>query len=438
MDRRLRVAIIGGGIGGVALAVSLHKLAANVAVDIYEAAPSFPDIGAGVMLWRRTWEIIQALGLADELSVFASGRIEDGGHTMHMRKSDEKEAPTTEMVQSGGMAFHRSHLLASLRKHIPDSCSIHFAKRLQTYTRSLTGDIQVTFADGTQATHDLVVGCDGVNSAVRGVLYGTFAEEAKNAGESSKAAEYASKVDPVWSETVVYRGLAPRAVLEKTVPDHPAFSRNALLLGKDKHIILYPIAQGKLINVVALVSRQASEGTKYGKSWIREATNEEVLREYAGWEPLAIETLAAMERTDLWAINVVPTLPTYIGDGVALVGDAAHAMATHLGAGAGQAIEDAFVLASLLAHPAVTDEILPHALRAYDEVRRPFSQWVADRSRECGLTEEFNVLPQTSDPVLDLQEVVKRMRELFSFLKETSAMADRHKAVAMLEAAVGK
>ncbi|KAH9929144.1 uncharacterized protein B0H18DRAFT_997735 [Fomitopsis serialis] len=385
---------------------------------------------------------MQALGLSDDLAAVASGHVKDGSHTMHIRKSDEKEdIPFAHMEQSGGTSFHRSHLLGCLRKHIPDSCHIYFDKRLESYTKLPTGDFRLAFKDGTQATHDLVVGCDGVRSTVRALLYRSLAEQAERAGEQPKASEYASKADPVWSGNIAYRGLAPRAVLEEAVPNHPAFAGGVFLLGKDKHIILYPIAQGKFVNVVALVSRQKLEGTQYAASWIREAGKEDVLSEYHGWEPMVTATLKAMERTDLWAINVVPNLPTYVGDGIALVGDAAHAMTTHLGAGAGQAVEDAFVLASLLVHPTATAKTLAYALRAYDEVRRPLTQWVVERSRECGLTEEFNMLPSTGDegvrdPERDLQQVVERMKELFSWAKETSAIADRDKAMAMFEAAL--
>ncbi|KAH9916544.1 uncharacterized protein B0H18DRAFT_1038242 [Fomitopsis serialis] len=376
---------------------------------------------------------MQALGLSDDLAAVASGHVKDGSHTMHIRKSDEKEDITfVHMEQSGGTSFYRSHLLGCLRKHVPDSCHIHFDKRLESYTKLPTGDIRLIFTNGTQATHDLVVGCDGVRSTVRALLYRSLGEEAERAGEQSKASEYSSKADPVWSGNVAYRGLAPRAVLEEAVPNHPAFAGGVFLLGKDKHIILYPIAQGKFVNVVALVSRQKLEGTQYAASWIREAGKEDVLSEYHGWEPMVSATLKAMERTDLWAINVVPNLPTYVGDGIALVGDAAHAMTTHLGAGAGQAVEvgRCFRTCQLASAPHCDSQDLGHALRAYDEVRRPLTQWV-----------EFNMLPSTGDegvrdPERDLQQVVERMKELFSWAKETSAIADRDKAMAMFEAAL--
>ncbi|KAI0277472.1 hypothetical protein BGY98DRAFT_886114, partial [Russula aff. rugulosa BPL654] len=85
-----------------------------------------------------------------------------------------------------------------------------------------------------------------------------------------------------------------------------------------------------------------------------------------------------------WAVNVQPTLPFYAFGNVAILGDAAHAMTPFLGAGAGQAIEDASVLASLLSDKLATKTTASHVLGIYSRIRQPFVTEVARRSRLNG------------------------------------------------------
>jgi salicylate hydroxylase len=82
-----------------------------------------------------------------------------------------------------------------------------------------------------------------------------------------------------------------------------------------------------------------------------------------------------------WAIHTVKPLWSFVSNRVALIGDAAHAMAPHQGAGAGQSIEDAYVLPTLLGHSRTTLNTIPRALTIYDTVRQPFANKVAEQSR---------------------------------------------------------
>lgn len=90
-----------------------------------------------------------------------------------------------------------------------------------------------------------------------------------------------------------------------------------------------------------------------------------------------------MEKFDVWALFEHPPAPTYYQDRLCLLGDAAHASTPHQGAGAGQAIEDAFILSNLLGQAASVSDI-KRVFKAYDAVRRPRSQLVVTTSKEAG------------------------------------------------------
>lgn len=96
-----------------------------------------------------------------------------------------------------------------------------------------------------------------------------------------------------------------------------------------------------------------------------------------------------MEKPSRWVINNLKPLPISVHGPVALTGDACHAMTPHLGSGAGQAIEDAYILASLLAHPGTTRETLHDALKVYEAVRLPHGLMVQRLSRLNGRLFEF-------------------------------------------------
>lgn len=123
--------------------------------------------------------------------------------------------------------------------------------------------------------------------------------------------------------------------------------------------------------------------------WVTQVPPAEIAERFAGWESDLVSLLGAPKVASRWAIHVVHPLPTFVADRVCLIGDAAHAMTPHQGLGGGQGIEDAYILARLIAHPQATATNLPDVLRIYDSIRRPFSQEVARRSFTVGLIYGF-------------------------------------------------
>ena len=132
--------------------------------------------------------------------------------------------------------FHRADLQTLLAKHLNAYDRIQYAKRLASYSEpaSESDPIVLTFKDGTEATCDVLVGCDGIKSAVRRTMYTRLAEEAEANGHAEEAARLRTMNDPVWSGCVAYRGLIPAGTLEENVKRHALVPR----IVRDFHFML--------------------------------------------------------------------------------------------------------------------------------------------------------------------------------------------------------
>ncbi|PIL34306.1 hypothetical protein GSI_03081 [Ganoderma sinense ZZ0214-1] len=244
---RLRVAIVGAGLGGLLLALSLQKSCQDLRVDIYESTAELTEIGAGVGMWPRMWEIIEHLGLSDELKEVSGAHNPHGlissavpAQPVHIRKEDESEPVEFFQLPPTLYTFHRSVLQKLLARHLGPSIAIHFSKRLVSYIEPTESDepIVLQFCDGTSAKCDVLVGSDGIRSAVRRSMFNVLADEACGRGEMEDSARIRSMVDPVWSGQVAYRGLIPSAALKSSGFEDtgsPAF-----LLGKNKAHAMTP------------------------------------------------------------------------------------------------------------------------------------------------------------------------------------------------------
>ncbi|KAK0217043.1 hypothetical protein IW262DRAFT_166080 [Armillaria fumosa] len=388
---KLKVAVCGGGIGGLAFALAASKHS-HIAVEVYEASSGFSSFGAGIGLWPRAWSVLTTLGLGDHLMKIASSSpTTDTTHSFTFRKSDQPGGSDFYKMYSKGqiMTFHRGQLQQAFLQHLPSSYPIHYSKRLQSYSRQSSDEIQLTFRDGAHATCDVLVGADGIHSTVRAQLMHDEAQMALHSGRPDAAEEILTSIEPFWTGSIAYRELAPLARLQKDadtrklrIPLHPT-----QYIGKDLNIMVYPVSQedmGEVINLVVFHTRPELEGMMYDGPWTAQVDEASWLDEisFDEWEPEARGWSKCIERPTKWAIHAVKPLHTYINDCVVLLGDAGHAMDPHQGAGAGLAIEDAYVLAELLSHPHTTKLTVHHALKVYDRMRRPFAKEIAHRSLE--------------------------------------------------------
>ncbi|RDX52958.1 FAD/NAD(P)-binding domain-containing protein [Lentinus brumalis] len=391
---KFNVAIIGAGLSGLAFGIGLQKYAPDIDFEIYEAATQLSEIGAGVGIQQRTWTIMQAIGIEEDLLKITE-HGEDCSYPIVQRKSDQAEGVEVHRIQNmeRNYSFHRAELqkvyLAKLRPR-----QVHVGKRLASYTQPEdgTGPIELQFEDGTTATCDFLFGCDGVRSRVRAVMYSQLAERAEAAGKAEEAAELRALIPPLFSGGVVHRCLIRKETLPAEAVGHPAFNHPGIVLygGKNMHLITYPISSGRILNVGAGISFPGKEGVPYEGPWTRPVGREEIVKYFKGWESDVQEVFKYVDGGILWAIHVTGKLPTYIDGRVALVGDAAHAMMHHLGSGSGQCYEDAWMLAQFLGHANITKENATIALRVYDEIRRPFAQRVAGLSIRAAELHHFN------------------------------------------------
>ncbi|KAJ3551438.1 hypothetical protein NM688_g4703 [Phlebia brevispora] len=408
--QRLRVAVCGGGISGLLLTIALSKYD-DIEVQVYEAAESFNEIGAGLTIWGRAWSILSRLGLAHDMrqveDIPSDGR-HDPTLAFDLRKSDQPgegflwkalRLPYTCLY------VHRAHFLDVLVKHLPEGVT-NLRKRLITYRHQASGSIELQFNDGTTATCNVLVGCDGIRSAVRKQM---FENEAIRQGQP----ELVQYADPVFSGSIVYRTLFSMEVLKKKEGDpHPSLNAPTIYCGKDNMVITYPIAGGSLCNFAAVINDRFAEGKRHSGPWVTESSVTELLDLYAEWEPKVqelVELIPPQKPLMKWAVNQVHPLPFSVVQNVALVGDAAHAMTPFLGAGAGQAIEDAYVLAGILGHPSTTPANLHLALKAYEHVRLPLAKHVMEQSRLQGMIyhlqseygDDYEVLRTVADKQYD-------------------------------------
>ena len=112
--------------------------------------------------------------------------------------------------------FHRSVLQKLLARHLDTSIPIHFSKRLASYTEPSepSDSLVLQFRDGTSATCDVLIGSDGIKSAVRRSMFNAFADDARLRGNEEESLRLRSMTDPVWSGQTAYRGLIPTAALK--------------------------------------------------------------------------------------------------------------------------------------------------------------------------------------------------------------------------------
>lgn len=268
--RPFTVAIVGGGIGGVALAIGLlHR---KIAVQIYEAVPAFAEIGAGIVFGpnsiRSMYLIHPAIKTAfDSLVTKNEGESEEATWLNFRCGIGEpklvSKVQTSDSDKTGLSSVHRAHFLNELVKLIPEDVA-HFGKRLVNLRSRPANAVELEFEDGTKAEADAVVGCDGVRSRVRQIL----------------RSQESDVEDMSFTRKIAYRALIPMDRATATLGDELA--RNAqMYMGLGKSVLTYPINRGKVLNVVALLTKE--DGRWEHSSWVVPNSHENLKNLYCGW-----------------------------------------------------------------------------------------------------------------------------------------------------------
>ena len=204
------------------------------------------------------------------------------------------------------------------------------------------------------AEADVVIGADGIRSVVQ-----------REIGLQSR---------PTSEGIMAYRGLIPAERLSWASD----LKDPALWLGSGRSFLLYPVARGRLINMVAFVPTD----TDSEESWSAPGDLKALAAEYAGWDKPVQDTINSLEETFRWGIYDRAPLPYWSTGRIALMGDAAHPMVPHIGQGAGQSIEDGFTLAVLLEGCAAKD--VADRLDLYQKLRLERTSNAQALAREAG------------------------------------------------------
>ncbi|KAL1747112.1 hypothetical protein HDZ31DRAFT_32554 [Schizophyllum fasciatum] len=387
-EPRLRVAVVGAGISGLVTALCLARHN-DIEVTIYESVARLAVVGAGIGFWPRIREILKELDIDDMLVKSAGAAAPTSKGTNYVcRKSDQPEGYVFYTIRTGGqLRLHRADFQKALVSRLEEvgGAKVICSKRLVSYEDVAGAPVELAFEDGTKATCDLLIGADGIKSRVRLAMMDKLAADARDAAEADMFRQSAKLV---WSGFVAYRVMLPAEKLRERAPNHSLLKDCMLYTGANNNCIIgYTIQDGAQINIVIWTSNLAQEHGQFSGEWMGKAAKSEFAHLFQGWESEVEVLLDCFEDDTLrWAIHVTkPTgLPTYTHGRAALLGDAAHAMLAWQGSGAGQAVEDAWVLSHLIKDPRITRETLPAALRVYDDVRRPFDINVQERSRVDG------------------------------------------------------
>ncbi|MCG7220801.1 salicylate 1-monooxygenase [Acinetobacter sp. AG3] len=417
MDKKIRVAVIGGGIAGLALMTQLVKNT-HLDVHLFESASQFSEIGAGISFGANAVKAIQLLGLSQEYESIA----------------DQVKAPYTDIwfqwrngytdeylsasiaPQVGQSSVHRADFLDRLIPLVPLT-NVHFNKRVQEIEAD-EEQATIHFIDGQHITFDYVIGCDGIRSVVRNHVL-----------DSNQLA----RVEPQFSGTWAYRGIIKfqdfKQAIAKLRNDAEIADVPQMLLGKDKHILTFPIRQGEEINIVAFKSDRTQTVLAENTPWTSPVSKQAMLADFADWSESCKALLDLIDSPTIWALHEIQPLETYKNksNNVILIGDAAHAMLPHQGAGAGQGLEDALILAKLLENPELTSESIKAVSEIYEQVRLARAVKVQNTSRESG---EIYELYSSKYP--DFESIGQHLAQRFDWLWQHSLEDDIQTAKAAL------
>ncbi|KAH8677909.1 hypothetical protein BX600DRAFT_493285 [Xylariales sp. PMI_506] len=342
----LKVAVVGGGPGGLATAIALSKVP-GIQVTIYEQATVLREVGAGISIGANTWNVLKLLGVDQSLK---SGHETWTVLNMNGRSGEElsrRERPK-DYSKRPSIRTQRTELQSALLAHI-DPDILKLSKKLTSVIDKGSNGVELHFKDGTVATADLVVGADGIRSVVRDAAWSDY--EIKFTG------------------TTIWRTLL-------TVDDvkdlDPRFQITGWWHTPTTHVYFSPVGNG-LWEIASRAWHDPEIHSASKVSWGVPVDNKHVESHFTEYLPEIREALARVPEGNWreFAAFAGPELSqlTAWDSKIVLVGDSSHALSGAFGSGAGFAMEDGWVLAQALAR---FRNDRARALRAFDEVRLPY------------------------------------------------------------------
>ncbi|PGH00356.1 hypothetical protein GX51_05855 [Blastomyces parvus] len=402
-DPSFTIAIIGAGIAGLALAIGLRKQ--NVSYKIYEAAPQFDAVGAGIGIGPNA---LRAMALMDTHFANMYDKIKVG-NACRDRLHEQFE------ILSAGQGFgaldgwhggsvshpnferssaHRKALLEVMSTFIPEG-TVEFSKRVVRVEHVQGGkkkQVHLTFFDGDTLVVDAVVGCDGIKGITRGVVL---------------EREYPEEIVARYCSTYVYRCIVPMQEAKRILG---SYAENAKwYMGEGRGCVIYPISKGEEVNVVVFIRDE--------RPWREEqaamqVSREEMLSDFDGFDQRLIDLLDNTNPVR-WPLFHHPYTSTYYRGHVCLLGDSAHASSPSQAAGAGLGLEDALVLSRLLGLVKKPGQ-LEVAFEVYNSIRQPRAQAVVQESQEV-LLAYFLAHPEFGHDIQKLTDYANKRLPLIWF-----------------------
>ena len=340
----MKAIVIGGGIGGLTGAIALHR--AGIEAHVYERSPILREVGAGISLWANAIHVLDELGLANAIRPHVLSELHAGLRTW--RGTVLSSAASSELTKGFAVpiaVMHRADLLAVLAGQVSTN-HLHLNYECTGFVQDAEG-VTARFTNGEVVRGDLLIGADGLHSAIRAQIFGDH---------PPRYAGY-----PAWRAIV--RTTHPRIV--------PCES-----WGPGQRFGIIPLGDGR---VYWYATKNLREGDRDAPGQAKR----NLMQLFRGWHD-PVEAL--IEATDESAIlrNEIydrDPLPRWSENRVTLLGDAAHPMTPNLGQGGCQAIEDAVVLAACLAN---CDQV-ESALRRYQDRRIPRTSAIVLQSCRVGV-----------------------------------------------------
>jgi salicylate hydroxylase/6-hydroxynicotinate 3-monooxygenase len=341
MDKKKpSIAIVGAGMGGLAVAATLRR--AGIDVAVYEQAARFARIGAGIQMMPNSMKVLREIGVEDRLRATSFAPF---SHLNRIGGTGEvtRELPMPESLYGAPyLCMHRADLHDALASVVPAEI-IQLNKKLVGLDQA-RGQVTLRFEDGSTAVADAAVGADGVHSVVRDIVVGPDA--------------------PIHRGRIAYRAVFP----SRLMGGFDIGPSRTKWWGTDRHIVIYYTNKAKdEVYFVTSVPEPAEWLTR--ESWSAKGDVTELRAAYEEFHQDVRNVLNACPDCHKWAILEREPLPRWSDGRVVLLGDAAHPMTPYMAQGAATSIEDAAVLARCLAE--VNGEDVEAAFRRYEAHRKP-------------------------------------------------------------------